>query len=97
MHSKITKIYGQMCLLGVGLAFDIFITLRKKEWKNTEDCNDYIANNLVVFLFFKILLLYQFKFSVFTEHQAASNSEIRFRIYFLTKLSPLFSSSSHLG
>ena len=47
MHSKITKIYGQMCLLG--LAFDIFITLRKKEWKNTEDCNDYMANNLVVF------------------------------------------------
>ena len=56
MHSKITKIYGQMCLLG--LAFDIFITLRKKEWKNTEDCNDYMANNLVVFLFFKILLLF---------------------------------------
>ena len=56
MHSKITKIYCQMFLLG--LAFDIFIMLRKKEWKNAEDCNHYMANNLVVFLFFKILLLF---------------------------------------
>ena len=42
----------------LGLAFDIFIMLRKKEWKNAEDCNHYMANNLVVFLFFKILLLF---------------------------------------
>ena len=38
----------------LGLAFDIFIMLRKKEWKNAEDCNHYMANNFVVFLFFKI-------------------------------------------